>query len=91
MLKKVTFNIRPHWVQNKINSLSTGQFSCWDKITVTRNKDDLIHLMFICQRSNINANFNVNPFLLNRKYKIFLLQVGYRYFPQAQFLCYLWF
>ena len=47
MFKKVGMDMCPHRVKNEIYALSTREFRSWDKITIARNEDDLIHLFLV--------------------------------------------
>lgn len=36
------------WIKNKIYTFTTCQFCCWNKIAISRNKDNSIYQFFIC-------------------------------------------
>lgn len=74
MLEQILTDIAPHGIKNKINAFSSRQLCGRNKVAISGNKDDLIDLLFICERSNIDADFHINAFLLRIEFKIILCQ-----------------
>ena len=50
MLIQILLDMVEQWIQDKINSFSSCHFGCWYEITVPRNQNDSVHLLFIGQR-----------------------------------------
>lgn len=72
MLNQFIANVCPHWIKDKVYTFPASQLCCWYKITVSGNKDDLINLVFVGERGNIDADFHVDSLLLSIECEIAL-------------------
>ena len=70
MLEKVSLNVCPHRIQYEDNSFASCELCGRNKITVSGDKNNLINLMLISKRRNIETNFHVYTLLSCVKLKI---------------------
>lgn len=70
MLKKIRANVRPHWIEDEVNSFSACKFGGGNEVTVSRNQNYLVDLMLIRQRSYVHTDFHVHALLLRIENKI---------------------
>jgi hypothetical protein len=64
----------PHGVQDEIDPLPTCQFGRRDKVTVSRYKNDLVHLFFKGERGDIKPDPNVDALLTDVIFKVIVRQ-----------------
>lgn len=76
-------------VKNEVNSFTACQLRRRDEIAISGNQHDLIHLLFIGQRRDINADLHIHTFLLDIWRKIPFFQICNLNFPCAEFLQYI--
>ncbi len=62
VFKQAVLDGCPHRIQYKINTFASGVLGCGNKITVSSNQNDLVHVLLIRKGSNIKAYFISTPF-----------------------------
>ena len=74
MLEKVSLDICSHRIQDEINPFTSCELRGGNKITISGNKNNLINLMLISERRDIDADFHVYALLPRVKLKIVYCQ-----------------
>jgi hypothetical protein len=64
MLNKVAGSGSAERVKHDIDAFTPSQLCCRHEITVCRNDHNLVDLTLECERSNVEAEAHINPFLL---------------------------
>lgn len=90
VLEKIRTYLCTHRVENKINSLPAGQFCGRNEIAVARNQDNLVNLLLVSKRSNVDAYTHIDTLLRGVKQKVILGDFVKATLAQEQLFCSFW-
>ena len=76
MLKQSWRDVVPHRIKNKIHSFGACQFGCGNKVHVTSDQHNPIHLLFQSQSGDVDADLHIHTFLAHVVDDIVFLKIS---------------
>lgn len=70
VLVEVVIDALPERIQQEFDTFTSGQFCGGYKITVPGYENDGVHLLFECQRRDIESDTHIHPFLAQAEAKV---------------------